>query len=362
VVVKKLDSKQKELAFKRADELLNQMSDAMLKEKLTPVLLADIDCQFQLNPSKMVAPEYPQQMLNEGKTGSVDVDYTVDKFGFVRDYSIIAGTEAGFNEATLKAIKKWRYEPTLVNGAPVEVVVKQVRVKYRINGQRWDQEKIQAYITELRTKAETGSVSDMYAFAYVTDLVPELHVQKQESNSWYIKAAQAGLPKAQYEIGKSLFRGEGCRTDVKKGIEWLTLAAQDNSPEAQYFLGVSLLGSDQFQQNKKQAIEWLNHAAAGKHAKAAMRLSWILSTDEDESYRDAKKALVLVKEIYESYSDKLRATENLAAAQAANGLYDDAVKSQNLAIDSAKKINYPLAGLNKRLSAYEHHQPWREKI
>ncbi len=362
VVAKRLDAKQKEQAFKRADELLVQMSDNALKAKLMPVLLSDVDCKFNLKPKKMVTPQYPTAMQQQGLSGSVDVDYTVDKLGFVRDYSVIATTNAGFTQESFEALKKWRYEPTYISGQPVEVVVKQIRMNYRMNGVIWDKKKIKEYIDSLRAKAETGTTSDMYSFAYVTSLISELRVQRKESNEWFLKAAQAGLPRAQYEIGKSLFRGEGCEVDTQKAIEWLTLAAQDNSPDAQYFLGVSLLGSDQFQQNKKQAIEWLNHAVAGKNPKAAMRLSWILSTDDDDAYRDAKKSLALVTEVYENYPDKFRANENLAAAQAANGMFDEAIKSQKLAIKLAKKIDYPLDALNNRLMIYQQNQPLREKM
>lgn len=362
LVASKLDASQKEQAFKRADELLSQMNDTALKSRLMPVLLSDVDCKFKLKPIKMEPPQYPQSMLNQGMNGSVDVDYTVDKLGFVRDYSVIATTDAAFTKETFNALKTWRYEMTYVSGQPVEVVVKQVRMNYRMSGTMWDKRKIKTYLEGLRAKAETGTPIDMYSFAYVTSLIPELKVQRQESNEWYLKAAQAGLPIAQYEIGKALFRGEGCETDTKKAIEWLTLAAQDSSPDAQYFLGVSLLGSDQFQQNKKQAIEWLNHAVAGKHPKAAMRLSWILATDEDDVYRDAKKSLDLVNEVYDSYPDKFRANENLAAAQAANGMFDEAIKSQELAIKLAKQINYPADALNNRLAIYKQHQSLREKI
>ena len=138
------------------------------------------------------------------------------------------------------------------------------------------------------------------------------------------------------------------------------MAAKSNNPNAQYFLGVSLLGSNKFVQNKQQAIEWLNHAVAGDHDKAAMRLSWILATDTDAAIRDPKRALELVTKIYEKYPDKLRANENLAAAQAANSFFDDAIKSQKAAIGLAQKIDYPLENLQARLAAYQQHKEWRE--
>jgi uncharacterized protein len=360
ILMKKLDTSQKQQALERTDVLLKQLGDEALKEKLTPVLLSDADCQFQLTMSKLVQPLYPMDMIKRGLGGSVDLDFTVDTLGFVRDYSVIVSTNKSFEQPSLDAIKKWRYEPIIIDGKPVEVSVKQIRVRFRVEGAEWDQLKIKKYVTELREKASTGTPNDMYVFAYITDMLSELKVQRKEANFWLLKAAQAGLASAQYEMGKSLVRGEGCKQDVQKGVQWLTLAAQDNSPDAQYFLGVSLLGSDKFQQNKQQAIEWLNHAAASGHPRAMMRLAWILATDHEEHIRDAAKSLTLVNKIYAFYPDKFRANETLAAAQAVNGLFDEAIKSQKEAIKFAKQIDYPLDALQLRLVAYQQQQAWRE--
>lgn len=360
LIDKRLAKEEKSRALTRASELLAQMGDQALEEKLTPVMLSDMECQFQIKPLKMTQPKYPQEMMHEGKSGSVDVEYTIDKLGFARDYSAIVSTDKGFEKTIFTALRQWQYQPVLVDGKATEVAVTQLRVKFSIAGAKPDKNEVKKYLNDLRAKAELGKVADMYAFAYITNLLPELQVQRQESNSWYLKAAQAGLPRAQYEIGKSLMRGEGCKMDPEKGIYWLTMAAKSNSPNAQYFLGVSLLGSNKFVQNKQQAIEWLNHAVAGDHDKAAMRLAWILATDTDEHIRDPKRALALVTKVYEKYPDQLRANENLAAAQAANNLFDDAVKSQKSAISWAKRFDYPLTDLQARLVAYQQHQEWRE--
>lgn len=360
VINKRLTQDEKSQALTRATELLAQMSDQALQEKLTPVMLSDMECQFQITPLKAPPPSYPNELINQNKGGSVDVEYTIDKLGFARDYSIIVATDKGFEKAVLTALKKWQYQPVLVDGKATEVAVTQLRVKFSIAGSTLNKDAVKKYIDELRAKAESGKVVDMYSFAYIANLLPELQVQKQESNSWYFKAAQAGLPHAQYEIGKALMRGEGCKVDQTKGVYWLTLAAKSNSPNAQYFLGVSLLNSNKFAQNKQQAIEWLNHAVAGGHEKAAMRLAWILATDTNDSVRDPKRAMELVTNISEKYPDQLRANENLAAAQAANGIFDEAIKNQKTAINLAKKIDYPLTELEARLVAYQQHQAWRE--
>lgn len=356
LILAKLNADQKVQAFKRLEELLSQLGDQVLNEKLTPVLLSDVDCQFKLRPSKVERPSYPAEALRAGKNGSVDVDFTIDKYGYVRDYSVLVSTDKIFEKATIGALKKWRYEPVIIHGKAVDVAVQNARLKFTINGAVFNETAIKKYVDELRAKAEAGSPVNMYTLAYAGDLLRELHIEKRESNSWYLKAAQGGLPEAQYQIGKSLIRGEGCKADVPKGLEWLTLAAKDNSAEAQYFLGVSLLGSNEFQQNKKQGIEWLNHAVLANHVKAKMRLAWILATDKENAYYDPAKSLMLIIGIYDGYADKLRATETLAAAQAASGLFEEAVETQTKAIGFAKDIDYPLEVEQQRLLAYQSRQ------
>lgn len=356
----KMDAAQKQKALARTEYLLSQYGEAALKEKLTPVLISDADCKFKLTPIYLDIKSYPRPMREQGLEASVDVDFTVDKLGYARDYSIVYSTRKGFEAHTLEAVKFWRYQPVVAEGKPVEVVVKQVRIKYKLEQNQWNKKAVDKYVTDLRNKAENGSARDMYAFAYITNLVSELKVERRESNSWFLKAATAGMPLAQYEIGKSLIRGEGCQADVQKGIQWLTLAAQDSSPDAQYFLGVSLLGSGEFAKNKAQGINWLQHAATAKHPKASMRLAWILATDSEGSYRNPAAALSLINSIYETYPDKLRANETLAAVQAANGLFDEAVASQLKAIKFAQEIEYPQELGQQRLAAYQQRQAWRE--
>ncbi len=357
-VMSKMDEPQKNAAIDRMQQLFSEIKKEA--EKLEPVIISEEQCKFHLKQVKRYTPQYPASMLNEGKQDSTDAEFTIDKFGFPRDYSLSVSLSKEFDTVIYDALKQWRYEPIIINGKPAEVAVAQVRFRFRIDGGQLDKKAVEKYTNELREKAKQGNPNDMYALAYLGDLVPELSVKKSESNQWYYQAAQAGYSKAQYEIGKSLFRGEGCEQDTHKGLYWLTMAAEERSTDAQYFLGISLLGSDKIQEDRPLAIEWLQKAASAKHEKAMMRLAWILATDKDEHVYDPVKSLALVNEVYKNYADKLRSNETLAAAQAANGLFNDAVKSQQTAIKEAKHIDYPLDDLQARLESYKNNQSWRE--
>ena len=358
MVMSELDEKKKDAAIDRMEKLFVEL--AAESKNMTPILISEEKCKFHLKNTKKVAIEYPESLIDNGKEYSTDVAFTIDKFGAPRDYSVSVSTNKDFDTVVFKSLKRWRYEPVVVEGKSVEIADAQIRVRFRITGGRLDPHELKKYTDELRAKVKSGNPNDLYAVAYIGALVPELQIKKEESAQWFYEAARAGVPRARYEIGKALFRGDGCEQDTYKGLRWLTMTAEEENTDAQYFLGVSLLSSDKIQEDKTKAIEWLSKAASGHHEKAMMRLAWILATDKDEQVRDPARALQMVNEVYKNYADKLRSDETLAAAQAINGMFDDAVKLQTAALREAKAIDYPLDEVQARLAAYKNKQPWIE--
>jgi protein TonB len=75
-----------------------------------------------LKPLKTVPPEYPQSALVSGLSGSVLLSFTVDTKGETRDVQVVQSTPRGvFEHSAVTAVKRWRYQPVIVNGAAVEV-------------------------------------------------------------------------------------------------------------------------------------------------------------------------------------------------------------------------------------------------
>jgi protein TonB len=75
-----------------------------------------------LKPLKTVPPEYPQSALASGVAGSVLLSFTVDTKGETRDVQVVQSTPRGvFEHSAVTAVKRWRYQPVVVNGAAVEV-------------------------------------------------------------------------------------------------------------------------------------------------------------------------------------------------------------------------------------------------
>ena len=65
-----------------------------------------------------VAPEYPRMARLRRTQGIVILQVTVDGQGAVSAVSVLRSVE-GLDEAAIEAVRRWRYEPTIVDGMPV---------------------------------------------------------------------------------------------------------------------------------------------------------------------------------------------------------------------------------------------------
>lgn len=84
-------------------------------------------------PLVRVNPDYPQRALSRGLEGWVQVQFTITPAGTVKDAIVVAAEPADvFNEAALKAIERWRYNPKVENGASVERVGVQTRIVFQL--------------------------------------------------------------------------------------------------------------------------------------------------------------------------------------------------------------------------------------
>jgi protein TonB len=66
-----------------------------------------------------IAPVYPFEAKRTGLTGSVNVEFTVDENGRVGDPRIVSSTDRVFEQATIAAVLKWRFEPGTREGRAV---------------------------------------------------------------------------------------------------------------------------------------------------------------------------------------------------------------------------------------------------
>jgi protein TonB len=84
-------------------------------------------------PLFRVTPDYPQQALKNETEGWVKVQFSITAAGAVKD-AVVVESEPGttFDEAALKAINRWRYNPRVENGVAVERVGLQTVIRFEL--------------------------------------------------------------------------------------------------------------------------------------------------------------------------------------------------------------------------------------
>ncbi|MDE3137596.1 MAG: energy transducer TonB [Acidobacteriota bacterium] len=65
-------------------------------------------------------PKYPEEARKKNIQGVVTLDVVIGKKGEVESAKVTDGPKE-LAKAAINAVKHWRYEPTLLNGKPVEV-------------------------------------------------------------------------------------------------------------------------------------------------------------------------------------------------------------------------------------------------
>ena len=99
--------------------LQQQIDGAMPEDDLDKVFsLADLDQQ----PRAILqsAPRYPQDLLRQGRKGTVYVVFMVDQRGRVVNPKVERSTDPAFDDAALDAVKQWKFEPGTRHGEKVQ--------------------------------------------------------------------------------------------------------------------------------------------------------------------------------------------------------------------------------------------------
>jgi len=78
-----------------------------------------------------IKPVYPEIARKARVEGVVILEITVDKQGNVRDVKVLRSLPMGLTESAVEAVKQWKYEPSTLNGRPVEVLIT-VTVTFRL--------------------------------------------------------------------------------------------------------------------------------------------------------------------------------------------------------------------------------------
>jgi len=95
---------------------------ATLWAQLSPsrVTLAQDVLQAKLVKESSPDPRYPEEARKKGLQGAVKLHVLVARDGSVKKLSVISGDPI-LAKSSLDTVRRWKYQPTLSNGKPVEV-------------------------------------------------------------------------------------------------------------------------------------------------------------------------------------------------------------------------------------------------
>lgn len=84
-------------------------------------------------PLVRINPDYPPRALSRGLEGWVQVQFTITATGTVKDPVVVnAEPKNIFDDAALKAIARWRYNPKVESGTAVERVGVQTIIRFQL--------------------------------------------------------------------------------------------------------------------------------------------------------------------------------------------------------------------------------------
>ncbi|MCA9123227.1 MAG: hypothetical protein H6822_28210 [Planctomycetaceae bacterium] len=95
------------------------------------------------------------------------------------------------------------------------------------------------------------------------------------------------------------------------------------------------------------------------HAKARLRLVWLLAGCEQDELRNGKEALRIAQHLQEKYPHSVEVLDALAIAHAECGDFDTAIAVAEQALACSEQLDGIATKIRDRISGYRAHQPFR---
>jgi protein TonB len=84
-------------------------------------------------PLVRVEPDYPARASQRGIEGYVVVQFSITPAGTIKDPKVVeAKPEGMFDQAAIKAVSRWKYNPKIEEGVAVERVGVQVKLTFKL--------------------------------------------------------------------------------------------------------------------------------------------------------------------------------------------------------------------------------------
>lgn len=332
-----------------------EYGQSALAARLFPQLLKGRDYADRSPPSRLksFAPAYPVDARIHGVEGEVYVRFIVAPDGHARiPHVLFALPRNYFEESVMDSVMRTSYLPARIDGRPVATAVSTLYNFKMLGTTISDYGDLATQVDNVERQAKTGDPSAEMVYGTMLAGLPQLKKTYDQALPWFLKAAQAGAPYAQYPVGLGLMEGHGCQSDTAKGALWLAKAAQADQPDAEVALADYMLRNNSDDKSLVAAKMWLERAVKQGNVYAKLRLSAILASSPSVDLRDPPRALVLAGEAKHEYRDDPSLWEIIAAA----------TRAEAHATRLATRLGWDLSPLQQRASAYASGKDWARNV
>lgn len=190
-------------------------------------------------------PEYSEEARQAHYSATSVLWLIVGSDGVPRGVKVARRAGKGLDEKAVEAVRQWRFQPALKDGHPVAVQIN-IEVNFRLKD----------------------------------DLPPPLERLREK--------ALAGDAKAQLQLAKAFLAGKAGSVNQHDGVVWLTKAANQGVPEAQFRLGEYLSEYSNSPSNLVTAYMWYSVAERQHYKDAGKRLKALALKMSPEQISDAQ--------------------------------------------------------------------------
>jgi hypothetical protein len=306
---------------------------------------------------------YPMSLMAYGDQALGLVSFQIDALGNPRFTHVVKAVPANprseFHKAIRDIVRDSKFSPATIGGQPVASWT-YVKMKFLLSSQGpMGNILSESSLREILAKARHGDVTSMAVAQYLNALEPsEVKLTVEESRIFLVHAALAGFREARGQLLRRL-DPPACRQDPEVQEVYHAMSWRSGSTLA---LGEATRLMALKDPSTYHDIATLLHGAA--NATDSFTQVWatgLLATAPIAEIRDPAFALQVAL-TFASPEEDPDFTEVLAAAYAANGRFDDAVRSETLALDQARKRHWNDAQLRRRLTAYQSGKPWADYL
>jgi TPR repeat protein len=175
---------------------------------------------------------------------------------------------------------------------------------------------------------------------------------------------QVGRTEAMTRVGQSYEEGYTVARDYDQAMAWYLRAAEEGSGRAMFHIGQMYWGGRGVESNLVKAAEWHEKAADADFAPSCNQVAWLYSVYSDPGVMNGERAVGYALKAVQAEPDNWAWVDTLAAAYARCGRFDEAVTTQNEAVQLAEDLDVSspiISEMKQRLMLYRRHEAYFER-